>query len=249
MLIALRSLAGQCGVFDAPNEKIPPDISVRGIHRGGSLGSVTDWPASRSSSLSSSDSDISTPSSSPAFTSSKGGKDFIYSHTPPHSDSSLDNENFNGGVSAPALGEALKTQSITSVSQSAPRDIPISNQVPTGISKEALIAFHNQNTPPLSPDSSGSESAPFAFHGPTHDAAAHEFLTRLFPGAVRVALPHAKSVRISSSELAVEPSILGSGIAFEGVVLEAPGHPRTLYIDGKGVENFKLRERYVFALL
>ena len=67
-----------------------------------------------------------------------------------------------------------------------------------------------------------------------------DFLTTLFPRSGVSALPHAKSVRISSAEMGLDP---GNGFVFEGVVLQLPGKPKTLYVDGKGAENIKLRER------
>ena len=129
---------------------------------------------------------------------------------------------------------------------STPRDIPIPNTKPiqTGLSNKGHNAFPpNPATPPLTPDCSPgpSSAAPF---GSSQDDAAYDFLVRLFPGSARVAQKYAKSVRISSSELAVEQSPEGAGFVFEGVVLEAPDRPRTLYIDGKDAENVKLRERY-----
>ena len=91
-------------------------------------------------------------------------------------------------------------------------------------------------------NSVGSPSS-FAPRVKPQDEAASDFLIRLFPGSVRVALPYAKSVRISSSQLSPEVQTSGDAFAFEGVVLDIPGKPRTLYIDGKGAENIKLRER------
>ena len=129
---------------------------------------------------------------------------------------------------------------------STPRDIPIPNTKPiqTGLSNKGHNAFPpNPATPPLTPDSSPGSSSAAPFDS-SQDDAAYDFLVRLFPGSARVAQKYAKSVRISSSELAVEQSPEGAGFVFEGVVLEAPDRPRTLYIDGKGAENVKLRERY-----
>jgi len=64
-------------------------------------------------------------------------------------------------------------------------------------------------------------------------------LTTLFPRSGLTALPYAKSVAISSPEM---------GAAFDGVVLEMPGKPKTLYVDGKGAEHVKLRESIVALL-
>ncbi|KAH8119375.1 ornithine decarboxylase antizyme-domain-containing protein [Phellopilus nigrolimitatus] len=222
---------------------MPPDLSRR------SLDSVRDWPASHSSF--SSDSDSSTPSSSPEFASSKRAKqvysNVVYPLTPPHSSSSLDDDVCCGGI-APPSGATPKD--ITGISHSTPRDIPDHGQLQKPYIKGAENAFHNLATPPATPDGSPTSEAPtkFAAQAAAHDTAALDFLARLFPGSARVALSHAKSVRIASSELAVEVDESGVGYAFEGVVLDLPGCTRTLYIDGKGAENVKLRESIVALL-
>lgn len=219
------------------------------------MGSVTGWPASRSSSLSS-NSDFSNSSTSPSHSPAKGGNEIrsntVYPHTPPHSNPALDNENFCSGDLASTLSTALKDRTSTSVPHSTPRDIPNLKHVQiNGGTNGGFNSFHNQATPPLTPDASpeSGSAAPFDELIVARDDAAHDFLLRLFPGSARVALKHAKSVRISSSELAVELPSPGSAFAFEGVVLEAPGHARTLYIDGKGAENVKLRERCVLYVM
>lgn len=61
----------------------------------------------------------------------------------------------------------------------------------------------------------------------------------LFPRQALSALPYAKSVSISSPEM---------GASYEGVVVELPGKPRTLYVDGKSAEIVSLRESIVALL-
>jgi len=61
-------------------------------------------------------------------------------------------------------------------------------------------------------------------------------LMTVFPRQGLSALPYAKSVSISAPNL---------GADFEGVVLEMPDSPKTLYVDGKSAESVSLRERYV----
>jgi hypothetical protein len=56
----------------------------------------------------------------------------------------------------------------------------------------------------------------------------------LFPNHGLKALPYAKRVSISTPNL---------GADFDGVVLELPGKPKTLYVDGKGAAAVNLRER------
>ena len=58
----------------------------------------------------------------------------------------------------------------------------------------------------------------------------------LFPNHGLKALPYAKRVSISAPNL---------GADFDGVVLELPGKPKTLYVDGKGAAAVNLRERCV----
>ncbi|KAL5523794.1 hypothetical protein ACEPAG_7967 [Sanghuangporus baumii] len=229
-----------------------------GISNGGSLDSVRGWPVSRSSSPSSSDSDSSISSASPSSVHSpiKGSganntnkyPNVVYPHTPPHSNPSLNkSDGFERGV---GVFPAHKDRTNTSVPPySTPRDIPIPNikQIQTGINNKGHNAFpHNPATPPLTPDSSPSSGSAAPFD--SQDDAAYDFLVRLFPGSARVAQKYGKSVRISSSELAVETAPESAGFIFEGVVLDVPGRPRTLYIDGKGAENVKLRESIVALL-
>lgn len=68
---------------------------------------------------------------------------------------------------------------------------------------------------------------------------AMDFLMTLFPTGLG-ALPYAKSISISAPNM---------GSAFNGMVLELPGKPRTLYVDAKNAESVSLRERYVWYLL
>ena len=135
-LKALRSLEGLRGAFDTPSDKIPPDLA------GGSLGSVTGWPASRSSSLSSFDSDSeynSSPSISP-ISNKQVHPDVIFAHHVPQSKS---NHDFN----APNYGGSSLPKAISTLSQSGPRNIPTKV-----LSKDA--ESNELATPPLTPDSS-----------------------------------------------------------------------------------------------
>ncbi|THH08622.1 hypothetical protein EW145_g2591 [Phellinidium pouzarii] len=224
---ALRSLAGQCGAFDVPSEKSPPDIA------GGSLDSVRDWPALHSYSASS-DSDSSTPTIFSTKSVIQVYPSVIYPPTPPHSSSSLDKDNV---VCAPAPKKA------TRILQSTPRDICTQKNNDNGV----VGTFHDLATPPHTPNGSLTSSG-FNVQAGVYDIAAHDFIDRLFPGSAHAALSHAKSVRIASSELAIEADESGAGFAFEGVILDLPGRPRTLYIDGKDAENVKLRESIVALL-
>lgn len=67
-------------------------------------------------------------------------------------------------------------------------------------------------------------------------ASALELLTTLFPHQGAGLLPYTKSITISTP---------GQGLkATEAVLVELPGKPKTLYVDGKSVENAELKDRY-----
>lgn len=61
----------------------------------------------------------------------------------------------------------------------------------------------------------------------------------IFPKDGVKILPYSKSVSISAPSL---------GAAFEGVVLQLPGKPKTLYVDGKNAAMVSLRESIVALL-
>ncbi|KAF4567650.1 hypothetical protein EYR40_006652 [Pleurotus pulmonarius] len=93
-------------------------------------------------------------------------------------------------------------------------------------------------TPPLTPDS-GTDSA-----GPSpvrmqNEKDALDFLMTLFPKNGLAALPYARSVSISAPNM---------GASFDGVVVELPGKPKTLYVDGKSAQSVALRESIVALL-
>ncbi|GLB37147.1 putative ornithine decarboxylase antizyme [Lyophyllum shimeji] len=107
-------------------------------------------------------------------------------------------------------------------------------------------ASSDLSTPPLTPDDdddsncgsfgSGSSSAP---RNKSQEKDALDFLMNLFPHQGLQALPYARRVSISAPQL---------GAAFDGVVLELPGKPKTLYVDGKSAESVSLRESIVALL-
>ncbi|KAI0268666.1 ornithine decarboxylase antizyme-domain-containing protein [Gloeopeniophorella convolvens] len=92
---------------------------------------------------------------------------------------------------------------------------------------------HELATPPLTPDDSSEDISV-----KSNDDAL-ELLTTLFPNHGISVLQYAKSVSISSPEM---------GPSFDGVVLELPGKPKTLYVDGKSAELVNLRESIVALL-
>ncbi|KAK7472642.1 hypothetical protein VKT23_000755 [Stygiomarasmius scandens] len=61
----------------------------------------------------------------------------------------------------------------------------------------------------------------------------------LFPRHGLDMLPHAKSISISSPNM---------NASFEGMVLDLPGKPKTLYVDAKSAQAVSLRESVVALL-
>lgn len=106
------------------------------------------------------------------------------------------------------------------------------------VGKNARAHFPDIATPPLTPDDAEEgEGSIAAISAKQHDAAL-DFLSALFPRNALGALPYAKSVSISAPNL---------GGTFDGVVLELPGKPKTLYVDGKSAASVNLRERFVYS--
>jgi hypothetical protein len=68
-----------------------------------------------------------------------------------------------------------------------------------------------------------------------------DFLITVFPTDGVKALPYAKSVSITAQALGAE--------YVEGVVLDLPGKPKTLYVDSKSAASLSMRERCVPFLL
>jgi hypothetical protein len=95
------------------------------------------------------------------------------------------------------------------------------------------------STPPLTPDNDISDFGSLDTHSSSlsdkHPRDALDFLMTLFPHQGLHALPFAQSVAISAPNM---------GAAYEGMVLELPGKPKTLYVDGKSAESVSVRERY-----
>jgi hypothetical protein len=100
-----------------------------------------------------------------------------------------------------------------------------------------VVPRHNENgqhqlaTPPLTPEE-GKGDTKVKGHSNKNDAL--DFLLTIFPSDGLSVLPFAKSVAISAPNM---------NAVFDGAVLELPGKPRTLYVDGKSAETVRLRER------
>jgi len=94
------------------------------------------------------------------------------------------------------------------------------------------------NTPQLTPDDGIDDCTDDALDN-RHSSDALDYLLTIFPQDGLKALPFSRSVSISAPEL---------GASFDGVVLELPGTPKTLYVDGKSAESVSLRESIVALL-
>jgi hypothetical protein len=114
-------------------------------------------------------------------------------------------------------------------SATAPQPIPGSRHVP---------AAHNLATPPLTPDS-GADVESISGNDGKRSNDALDFLLTIFPRDGLVALPYAKSVAIAAPNM---------GATFDGVVLQMPGKPKVLYVDGKTAQSVSLRERCAFSI-
>ncbi|TFK75271.1 hypothetical protein BDN72DRAFT_867992 [Pluteus cervinus] len=95
------------------------------------------------------------------------------------------------------------------------------------------------STPPLTPDDD-SDPEDGMVHSESEDPKdALNFLVSLFPQNGPSVLSYAKSVTISTP---------GMDAVFEGVIMEIPNQPKTLYVDAKEVENVSLRDSIVALL-
>ncbi|EGO25522.1 hypothetical protein SERLADRAFT_465809 [Serpula lacrymans var. lacrymans S7.9] len=110
----------------------------------------------------------------------------------------------------------------------APRAIPRRSSSPYDIA-----------TPPLTPDSDAEERKGESGITTKHSKDALDLLLNIFPRNGLSILPFAKSVTVTAPNM---------GAAFEGVVVELPGKPKTLYVDGKNAESVSLRESIVALL-
>jgi len=113
-----------------------------------------------------------------------------------------------------------------SIPATLPQTIPTTR---TGFNSGDIRGQHSLSTPPLTPESS------FSPLGPEHS----DFLTTLFPRSGPGAQAYAKTAKISSGAM---------DASWEGVVLDMPDEPKTLYVNGKGAEHVLLRESIVALL-
>jgi len=147
----------------------------------------------------------------------------LYPSPPDHSPSDYFNKPRPVSLQSPPLTPDYSPRSptISLPTNAQPRPIPIAKNTSTGL-----------ETPPTTP-----QSSPKGLVGQSSQTL--DFLSSLFPSAALRALPYAKSVQISSSDM---------NAIWEGVILSLPGQPKTLYVGGKGAEKVKLRESIVAIL-
>ncbi|KAG6868931.1 hypothetical protein C0993_007705 [Termitomyces sp. T159_Od127] len=149
---------------------------------------------------------------------------------------------FSGGPGHPSFKSNKSFLANTNTERngfSYPRPVVLPRAIPTRSASEL-------STPPLTPDDGddsdfgilGTKLSP-APANKTQERDALDFLMNLFPHQGLQALPYAKKVSISAPNM---------GAAFDGVVLELPGKPKTLYVDGKSAESVSLRESIVALL-
>ncbi|KAJ4498299.1 ornithine decarboxylase antizyme-domain-containing protein [Lentinula lateritia] len=109
---------------------------------------------------------------------------------------------------------------------------------PCAIPARTSSGSSESSTPPLTPDDGSDCSDRSISPSSMQQKDAMDFLMTLFPTGLG-ALPYAKSISISAPNM---------GSAFNGMVLELPGKPRTLYVDAKNAESVSLRESVVALL-
>ncbi|KAK7053244.1 hypothetical protein VNI00_003869 [Paramarasmius palmivorus] len=128
--------------------------------------------------------------------------------------------------------------SVSSLSYPFPSSPPYSNSppyaIPNRLPTRSLSTGSDLSTPPLTPDD-GSDSPIIR---PAQQKDALDFLMTVFPKHGLSALPYAKSVTISAPDVG----------EFEGMVMELPGRPKTLYVNAKNAASLSLRESIVALL-
>jgi len=124
------------------------------------------------------------------------------------------------------------TGSPASFSSPASNSRPI--PVPRSSSNDTVSS--DLSTPPLTPDN-GSPTSSAVSSMRQNDAL--DFLMTIFPRQGLSAAPFSRGVAISA------PNI---GVAFDGVVLQLPNKPKTLYVDGKSAQSVSIRESIVALL-
>jgi len=116
----------------------------------------------------------------------------------------------------------------------APASAAVPQAIKPKINKDTGLA-----TPPMTPEQAKEGDGSVSAISAKQTKSTLDFLTTLFPRSGLSALPHAKGVSVSTPTL---------GTAFDGVVLELPGKPKTLYVDGQNAANVNLRESIVALL-
>ncbi|KAI0930524.1 hypothetical protein AcV5_007213 [Taiwanofungus camphoratus] len=175
-------------------------------------------------------SDWVTDSLAPAFPSSPSDTSSTLSSFGPHS--------FANSIIYPPTPPPDHKQAHLDIPEFSP--LPLSASAPRAIvNKTANAPPPDIVTPPLTPDDAVEGNGSVAAISAKQHNAALDFLSALFPRNALGALPYAQSVSISAPNL---------GAAYDGVVLELPGKPKTLYVDGKNAAKANPRESIVALL-
>ncbi|KAI6121757.1 ornithine decarboxylase antizyme-domain-containing protein [Pisolithus sp. B1] len=143
------------------------------------------------------------------------------------------------------------TDSLASMIPSFSQSLPFSSQT-SSVNHTATAVFpsvatprkipgkpqsYDLPTPPLTPDDGDGSGASGIITRHSKDAL--DLLLNIFPHNGVSLLPFAKSIVVSAPNM---------GASFDGVVLELPGKPKTLYVDGKNAPAVSLRESVVALL-
>ncbi|KAI6131648.1 ornithine decarboxylase antizyme-domain-containing protein [Pisolithus croceorrhizus] len=156
---------------------------------------------------------------------------------------------FSGG---PGVGSSdWVTDSLASMIPSFSQSLPFSSQT-SSVNHTATAVFpsvatprkipgkpqsYDLPTPPLTPDDGDGSGASGIITRHSKDAL--DLLLNIFPHNGVSLLPFAKSIVVSAPNM---------GASFDGVVLELPGKPKALYVDGKNAPAVSLRESVVALL-
>jgi hypothetical protein len=143
----------------------------------------------------------------------------------------LYNQNPRTHLTYPLTPESFPSELNSSLESLALPPAAAAIPIPTP-TKTFRVPAHSLATPPYTPEDVGGGG--LGSISAQQSSAALDFLTTLFPRSGLTALPHAKSVSITSPALEA---------VWEGIVLDLPGGNKTLYVHGKGAEHVKLRER------
>jgi len=153
----------------------------------------------------------------------------------PSSESKLSNNSIIYPPTPPLEADDSISEFITESHVPAAANVASPQNIPGRFKKAS--SGHDLATPPLTPDDGEDSGSDSGSEKQSKDAL--DFLLTIFPHDGLGALPYSKSVSISAPNM---------GATFDGVVLELPGKPKALYVDGKSAPSVSLRESIVALL-